>query len=137
LAESFFTAVIVGSTMNEEAVLGKQTRQYEDHLQNQTGLKEKSGDYFYGTSRGMHMIFETGLGLFGAEGGDHGHGTETGLAYADQPTAQKVLSADMGIRAGYERHGGDNKLLTFQYNKRGQIQDIPNFSLMPAPPVRH
>lgn len=137
LAESFFTAVIVGSTMNEEALLGKQTRQYEDHLRQQADLPDQAEDYFFMTSRGMHTIFETSLGLFGAEGADHGHGTNTGQRFADNPSTQGFMSFGMGLRAGYERHGGEHKLLTFRYNSTGGIQNIVSPKEVIGPDLSH
>jgi hypothetical protein len=126
LAEALFTTTIVTSTMNEEAMLGKQTHQYEDHLKKQQSKSEQAEGYVFQTSRGMHFKFEGLLGLFGAEGGGHGHGTESGQAFADNPDTQPFLGVGMGLRAGFERHGGDHQLVTFKYTPTGRISDIPN-----------
>jgi hypothetical protein len=126
LAEALFTTTIVTSTMNEEALLGKQTHQYEDHLMKQQNTSERAEGYVFQTSRGMHFIFEGLLGLFGAEGGGHGHGTKSGQAFADNPNTQPFLGVGMGLRAGFERHGGEHQLVTFKYTPTGRISDIPN-----------
>lgn len=134
LSESIFTGTIVTSTMNEEALLGSQSKKYEDALYKQQKLKEKASGYFYQTSRGMHFIYETLLGLFGAAGHGakseptpHGEfsayhaggseGGKTGQAFADYKGTANMMSFGMGVRAGLERHEIEMPSLHFMYKK--------------------
>lgn len=128
LAETFFTATVVTSTMDEEAILGKQSRQYEDHLVKQQTLAEKGEEYLFQTSRGMHFLFEGLLGLFGADGHEgghgHGHGGSGSMPYGNNANTRIPMSIGMAGAAGLEKCELQHELVTFRYDASGQVYSI-------------